>query len=274
MDIIEKETVKEVPVSYWEKHYGCGAPYGCGNSWNSWGSKPFIPASRGVATGGLVTGIIGTVLGAAALAKNGGIGGLNLFGGSGISTPENVNINTLGTSGASWGYVPSVFDVLAKENQDVFNAQKALYDYALLDQNQRFMDRQTLNSELFGVYKSQIDADFGLYKAQRDASDFTNNRITNEIFNLYKETRDKDDEIKKELCDLKAMVAINSAVRPYQDKLIQCEIDKAFTAGINYTDKKTCNVLYGQVVLPSTPTVTGYAGANRCGCPTVVAAGA
>lgn len=273
MDIVEKETVKEVPVSYWEKHYGCGTPYGCGNSWNSWGSKPFIPASRGVAGAGLGLGIAGTALGLLALAKNGGLRGLNLFGGS-ASTPENVNINTLGTSGASWGYVPSVFDVLAKENQDVFNAQKALYDYALLDQNQRFMDRQTLNSELFGVYKSQIDADFGLYKSQRDANDFTNNRITNEIFSLYKETRDKDDEIKKELCDLKAMVAINSAVRPYQDKLIQCEIDKAFTAGINYTDKKTCNVLYGQVVLPSTPTVTGYAGANRCGCPTVVAAGA
>ena len=80
--------------------------------------------------------------------------------------------------------------------------------------------------------------------------------------------------IKKEICDLKALVAINSAVRPYQDKLIQCEIDKAFTAGINYTDKKTCNVLYGQVVLPSTPTVTGYVGANRCGCPTVVTAAA
>ena len=76
--------------------------------------------------------------------------------------------------------------------------------------------------------------------------------------------------LRKELCDLKAMVAINSAVSPYQDKLIQCEIDKAFTAGINYTDKKTCNVLYGQVVLPSTPTVTGYVGANQCGCPTVV----
>ena len=59
------------------------------------------------------------------------------------------------------------------------------------------MDRQTLNSELFGVYKSQIDADFGFYKSQRDAMTFTNNRITNEIFNLYKETRDKDDEIKK-----------------------------------------------------------------------------
>ena len=267
MDIIEKETVKEVPVEYWHKSYDCGYPY---NSYgNSWGARPFIPASRGVAGAGLGLGIAGTALGLIALAKNGGLGGLNLFGSA--STPENVNINTLGTSGASWGYIPSVFDVLAKENADIFNAQTALYDYALLDQNQRFTDRQTLNSELFGVYKSQIDADFGLYKSQRDANDFTNNRITNEIFNLYKETRDKDDEIKKELCDLKAMVAINSAVRPYQDKLIQCEIDKAFTAGINYTDKKTCNVIYGEVVLPSTPTVTGYVGANQCGCPRVVA---
>ena len=269
MDIVEKETIKEVPVEYWQKSYGCNS---CGyNNWGSNWSRPFIPASRGVAGAALGIGIGGLALGLWNAARNGGIGGLNLFGSA--STPENVNINTLGTSGTTWG-TPSVFDVLAKENQDVFNAQKALYDYALLDQNQRFIDRQTLNSELFGVYKSQIDADFGLYKAQRDANDLTNNRITNEIFSLYKETRDKDDEIKKELCDLKAMVAINSAVRPYQDKLIQCEIDKAFTAGINYTDKKTCNVLYGQLVLPSTPTVTGYVGANACGCPTIVTAAA
>ena len=256
MEILEKETIKEVPVEYWQKHYGCG-------NWGYGVAPSQLPASRGVAGAGLGLGIAGTALGLLALSRN---GGFNLFGG-GVSTPENVNINTVGGASTS---VPSVFDVLAKENSDIFNAQKALYDYALLDQNERFNDRQSLNSELFGVYKSQIDADFGLYKSQRDANDLTNARITNEIFSLYKETRDKDDEIKKELCDLKAMVAINSAVRPYQDKLIQCEIDKAFTAGINYTDKKTCNVLYGQLVLPSTPTVTGYVGANACGCPTVI----
>lgn len=55
-----------------------------------------------------------------------------------------------------------------------------------------------------------------------------------DAFNLYKSQRDADDSIRKELSDLKAQVAINAAVRPYQDKLIQCEIDKAFTAGINY----------------------------------------
>lgn len=258
MDIIEKETVKEVPVEYWQKSYNCGYPCGYMN-------PSQLPANRGVAGAGLGLGIAGTALGLWALAKNGG-GLFNLFGNA--STPENVNINTVGGTSVA----PSTFDVWAKESSDIFNAQKALYDYALLDQNERFNDRQTLNGELFGIYKSQVDADFGLYKSQRDANDLTNARLTNEIFSLYKSTRDEDDAIRKELCDLKAQVAINSAVRPYQDKLIQCEIDKAFTAGINYTNSKTCNVVYGQVVLPSTPTVTGYAGANRCGCPTVVAA--
>lgn len=267
MDIIEKETIKEVPVGYWCDKYDHGY-YGYNNcNRNSWGS--FIPASRGLAGTALGLGIGGLVLGLGALAKNGK--GFNLFGGSnGSNMPENVNINTNSMPSGGYNFGPSAFQVWAKESDDIFAAQKALYDYALLDQNQRFIDRQGLNSELFGIYKSQIDADFGLYKSQRDANDVLNNRLTSEIFGLYKETRDKDDEIKKELCDLKAMVAINSAIRPYQDKLIQCEIDKAFTAGINYTNSKTCNVLYGEVVLPTTPEVTGYVGANRCGCPRVV----
>ena len=59
MDIVEKETIKEVPVEYWHKSYGCGTPYGygCGNSWgNTWG-RPFTPASRGVAGAALGIGI-------------------------------------------------------------------------------------------------------------------------------------------------------------------------------------------------------------------------
>lgn len=128
--------------------------------------------------------------------------------------------------------------------------------------------------ELFGVYKSQVDADFGLYKSTRDGFDVLTAQHNRDAFNLYKSQRDADDSIMKELSDLKAQVAINAAVRPYQDKLIQCEIDKAFTAGINYTDRKTCNVIYGQVVLPNEPTITGYVGANQCGCPRIVAAAA
>lgn len=75
-----------------------------------------------------------------------------------------------------------------------------------------------------------------------------------------------DDNIRKELSDLKAELAVTKAIRPYQDKLIQCEMEKMFTAGINYTDRKTCNVIYGVVTLPNEPTVTGLVGRNACGC--------
>lgn len=112
-----------------------------------------------------------------------------------------------------------------------------------------------------------------LYKSTRDGFDALSAKHNADAFSLYKSQRDSDDAIMKELSDLKAQVAINAAIRPYQDKLIQCEIDKAFTAGINYTDRKTCNVIYGQVVLPNEPTVTGYVGANQCGCPRVITSG-
>ena len=252
MEIIEKqiEKVKEVPAE----------------CYNNWGHGYHRFASKGVAGTGLGLGIAGTALGLLALSR----GGFNLFGNGG-SMPENVNINTLG-GGASGTIAPTAFQAWEKGCADTLALQKGLYDWALAQQSQRFSDRQTIDQELFGIYKNQVDADFGLYKSTRDGFDVLTAKHNADAFNLYKSQRDADDSIRKELSDLKAQVAINAAVRPYQDKLIQCEIDKAFTAGINYTDRKTCNVLYGQVVLPSTPTVTGYAGANRCGCPTVVAA--
>lgn len=76
----------------------------------------------------------------------------------------------------------------------------------------------------------------------------------------------RDLDIRKELSDLKAELAVTKAIRPYQDKLIQCEMEKMFTAGINYTDRKTCNVIYGVVTLPNEPTVTGLVGRNAYGC--------
>jgi hypothetical protein len=116
-------------------------------------------------------------------------------------------------------------------------------------------------------------ADFGLYKDNRDNLDKVNNRLNSELFSLYKYTRDKDDETRKELCELKAQIAINSAVRPYQDKLIQCEIDKAYAILLNYVNGELCLRPRGTVVLPSTPTVTGIP-SYCCGNNTAAAAGA
>lgn len=60
----------------------------------------------------------------------------------------------------------------------------------------------------------------------------------------------------------------------HQDKLIQCEIEKAYTAGINYTDRKTCRMISGEVVLPNTPTVTGFGSYNPCACVQTASTGA
>lgn len=253
MEIIEKqvEKVKEVPT---DGYYGYGRR-----------------DVNGKANAGLTLGIIGTALGAWALFGNRRSSGLLGLAGSGMGG-SNININGLETGlGAANGVTsPSAFQAWEKSCEDTLALQKGLYDWALIQQSQRFADRQALNSELFNVWKGQIDADFGLYKSTRDSFDVMTAKQNQDTFNLYKSQRDADDNIRKELSDLKAQVAINAAVRPYQDKLIQCEIDKAFTAGINYTDRKTCKAIYGEVCLPNTPTVTGYVGANQCGCPRVV----
>lgn len=255
MEIIEKqvEKVKEVPT---DGYYGYG-----------YGRRDV----NGKANAGLTLGIIGTALGAWALFGNRRSSGLLGLAGSGMGG-SNININGLETGlGAANGVTsPSAFQAWEKSCEDTLALQKGLYDWALIQQSQRFADRQALNSELFNVWKGQIDADFGLYKSTRDSFDVMTAKQNQDAFNLYKSQRDADDNIRKELSDLKAQVAINAAVRPYQDKLIQCEIDKAFTAGINYTDRKTCKAIYGEVCLPNTPTVTGYVGANQCGCPRVV----
>ena len=252
MEIIEKqvEKVKEVPADNYGYNYG----------------RRDI---NGKANAGLTLGIIGTALGAWALF--GGRRSASLLGGTGIGSGADANIAIATCGGSANGVnAPTAFQAWEKECEDTLALQAGIYNLAMTYQNNRFADRQQLNSELFSAWKSQIDADFGLYKSTRDGFDVLSAKQNQDAFNLYKSQRDSDDEIRKELSDLKAQVAINAAVRPYQDKLIQCEIDKAFTAGINYTDRKTCKAIYGEVCLPNTPVVTGYVGANQCGCPRVV----
>lgn len=114
--------------------------------------------------------------------------------------------------------------------------------------------------------KANAGLTLGVYIDGRNRTDALIEKNNTDHFNLYKYTRDADDDIRKELSDLKAELAVTKAIRPYQDKLIQCEMEKMFTAGINYTDRKTCNVIYGVVTLPNEPTVTGLVGRNAYGC--------
>lgn len=222
MQVIEK--VKVVPEGY----NGAGMNYdGCNRR-----------DVNGKANAGLTLGIIGTALGAWALFGNRRSAGTSILSGAG------------GGSGA-----PTAFQAWEKSCEDTLALQGGLYQWALTQQNQRFEDRERLNSELFGVY---IDG--------RNRTDALIEKNNTDHFNLYKYTRDADDDIRKKLSDLKAELAVTKAIRPYQDKLIQCEMEKMFTAGINYTDRKTCNVIYGVVTLPNEPTVTGLVGRNAYGC--------
>ena len=165
-------------------------------------------------------GIAGTALGLLALGGRGR--GFNLFG-SGYSMPENVNINT--TTGSGGGLAPTPFQVWEKECEDALTAQSNMYNLALSTQYQRFSDRQTLNSELFSTWKSQVDADFGLYKSTRDSFDVVNKRITDDSFALYKNQRDNYDALSARIGALETKQAVADAVEPWRAKVLDMRIN-------------------------------------------------
>ena len=194
-------------------------------------------ASKGVAGSGLGLGIAGTALGLLALSHRNGFG---LFG-NGASLPENVNINT--TMGASNGIAPTAFDVWEKECEDNLKQQTDMYNLALSNQYQRFNDRQTLNGELFSVWKGQVDADFGLYKSTRDSFDIVNKRITDDSFALYKNQRDNFDALSSRISALETKQAVADAVEPWRAKVLDMRINgvaAASQAGINLEAERRC----------------------------------
>lgn len=226
MDVIEKETIKEVPsCEYYDR-------------WDGYGRRGNV---RGIAGAGLGLGIAGTVLGGAALLKQGGLG---LFGNTwNNGMPQNVNINT-DNSGLHDGiHSPSTFQVWEKECEDTFNLQKSLYDLALVQQGQRFADRSTLNAELFSLYKSQVDADFGLYKSSRDGFDALAAKQNSDAFALYKNQRDGFDVLAKRISDLETKQAVNDAVDPWRAKVLDMQIKgvaASAQAGIALEAERRC----------------------------------
>ena len=230
MEVVEKqvEKIKEVPYGYWDGHCGYGHKY----------------ASKGVAGTGLGLGIAGTALGLLALGKNGGLLG-GLFGGS-SNVPENVNINTYGGSngyGLAAGCAPTNFQIWEKGCEDALAGQKALYDFAILSQNERFNDRQTINTELFGLYKNQVDADFGLYKSTRDGFDALAAKQNQSAFSLYKSQRDADDALAARISALETKQAVDAAIEPWRAKVLDMKINGVAAnaqAAVNLEAERRC----------------------------------
>lgn len=177
-------------------------------------------ASKGVAGTGLGLGIAGTAL----WLLSGGLGG-GLFG------------NRAGVAGAAALGAEGIV-----EKEDKCELINGMWSLAYQGQNARFNDRQVINSEMFSLYKSQVDADFGLYKSTRDGFDITNARIS----------------------DLETKVAVLTATRPYQDALIQSDIRRVAEHADFNLFRRTCRMITGELVLPNEPTVTGYPSYNPC----------
>ena len=117
-----------------------------------------------------------------------------------------------------------------------FLATTKQYYEGLMQTNKHITDA------FFDSYKRDVDNSFMLYKSQRDADDVLAKRI---------------DEVDKK-------VDIMAAIRPYQDALINSKIDNV-AANANFNlEKRTCKMITGQLVLPSTPTITGYGSYYPC----------
>ena len=81
---------------------------------------------------------------------------------------------------------------------------------------------------------------------------------------MYKLNRDTKDELSRRIDEVDKKVDIMAAIRPYQDALINCKIDNnALIADFNLS-RRTCRMIQGELVLPSTPTITGYASYSPC----------
>ena len=214
------------------------------------GKKHDEYASKGIAGTGLGLGIAGTALGLGAWL----LGGNNrsVFGSLGGNMPENVNINAYGVNSSS--NQPTALEVMEKECADEVKLLTDMFGLKLDTANKIYAMRETDIAEKFGLYKSQVDAinaenrramqaEFGLYKSQIDAD-----------FGLYKNQRDQYDALQAKYCDLDKKVAVMEALTPYKEKLMMA-----------YVNEKTCTCLRGQLVLPSTPVVSGY-GSYGCNC--------
>lgn len=231
-----------------------------------------IPSNAKV-NAALTTGIIGTSLsGLLALGALGkGTGLLNW--GNCCTQPINncgTPVNTCGNWNGwcypgFWGVNVPHGDLYIerKECQDYIDLTKQYYEGQIATNKQidrNFFDLYKMNVDTsFGLYKNHVDDSFRLYKSQID-SDFT----------LYKGQRDDKDQLLSKINEVDKKVDMMAAVRPYQDALINAKIDNVALVGDFNLARRTCRMIQGEVVLPNTPTVTGYP--SYCCCSNTPAA--
>jgi hypothetical protein len=193
---------------------------------------------NGKINAGLTLGIIGTSL-AGLMALNGNNGGgllSGLFGG-----------NNGGGCGCQ------------KQTSCVNNMNTAY----IMDAEELYLERQASADKLAATnryYQGVIDFN----KTLTDSFFASYERDVKNSFDLYKLSRDQKDELTQKIEAVDKKVDVMAAIRPYQDALLNAKIDQnALIADFNLS-RRTCRMITGELVLPSTPTVTGYASYSPC----------
>lgn len=188
---------------------------------------------------GLTTGIIGTSLsGLLALGVLGlGIGGSK----NGQGTPTRIAENL--------------------EMGDLYIERKQCKDY--IDLTKQYYEGQMATNEeiernFFNLYKMNVDNSFSLYKNHNEDTFKLWKSQIDADFGLYKNQRDEKDAILEKMSELEKKVDVMAAIRPYQDALINSKIDYSNLQNEFNLSARTCRMITGELVLPSTPTVTGY----------------
>ena len=181
-------------------------------------------ASNSKGNAALTTGIIGTALSGILAMKTGLFNGL--FGGPGSGQAPDFH-----ACGCPHGELYNE----RKEQEDFVALTKQYYEGVIGTQ-------ASINQKFFDLYKMNVDNSFGLYKGQRDSKD----------------------ELVAKINEVDKKVDMMAAVRPYQDALINAKIDNVALVGDFNLARRTCRMITGELVLPSTPTVTGYASYSPC----------
>ena len=190
--------------------------------------------SKGKVNAALTTGIIGTSLS--------GLMALGALGLGGGILGKNTNCNPHSGPGVPSGELYNE----RKEQADYVELTKQYYEGQI--ETQKAIDRN-----FFDLYKMNVDTSWGLYKNHVDDS-----------FALYKGQRDDKDALISKINDVEKKVDVMAAIRPYQDALINAKIDNVALVGDFNLARRTCRMIQGELVLPSTPTVTGYPSFGCC----------
>ncbi len=182
--------------------------------------------SQGKVNGALTTGIIGTALSGLLT-----LGGGNVLGGLFNGNKKDVCSTTCS------GFTDADLSIEREQWRQYMETTKQYY-------NQRLEEQAGLNTAFNNLKQYNID----------------------NSFMLYKYSRDNNDSLLEKINCLANKVDVMNAIRPYQDALINAKIDNnALIADFNLS-RRTCRMITGELVLPSTPTVTGYASYSACGC--------